>query len=45
MVTAVAWVTAMTWVQSLAQELPHAVGMANKQTKEKVLKEGSLKLQ
>ena len=29
-VTAVARVTAVVWVCSLAQELPHAVGMAKK---------------
>ena len=32
-VTATAWVTAVTQVPSLAQELPHAMGMAKKQNK------------
>ena len=31
-VTAAAQVTAAAWVQSLAQELPHAAGTAKKQT-------------
>ena len=29
-VSAVVWVTAVAWVQSLALELPHTVGLANK---------------
>jgi len=29
-ITAGAWVSAVAWVQSLAQELLHAVGMAKK---------------
>ena len=29
-VTATAWVTAVVWVQSLAQKLPHAVGVVKK---------------
>ena len=32
-VTAVAWVVAVVWVRSLAQELAHAVGMAIKKKK------------
>ena len=30
-----AWVTAIVWVQSLAWELPHAIGMAKKKKKKK----------
>ena len=32
-VTAVAWVTAAVWVQSLARELPHAMGAEEKKKK------------
>ena len=32
-VTAVVWVTAVMWVQSLAQEVPHATGAAKKKIK------------
>ena len=32
-VTAVAWAVAMVWVQSLVQEFPYAVGIANKKSK------------
>ena len=32
-ITAVAWVTAVVQVQSLAQELPHAMGTAKKKDK------------
>ena len=34
-VNAVAWVTAVVWVQSLAQEFLHAVGAAEKREKKK----------
>ena len=34
MVTAMAQVTAMMWVQSLAQDLLHAVGVAKKTSKQ-----------
>ena len=34
-VIAVAWVTAVAQVQSLAQELPHAIGMAEKRRRKK----------
>lgn len=33
-VTAMAHITAMVWVWSLAWELPHAAGLAEKQTKQ-----------
>ena len=39
MVIAVAWVTAVAQVPFLAQELPHAMGMATKKKKEKKRKE------
>lgn len=32
-VTAVAWVTHVAWVRTLAQELPHATGAAKKNPK------------
>ena len=32
-VTAAAWVAAEAWVQSLAQDLPHAEGVAKKKKK------------
>ena len=42
-VTAVAWVSAMAQVQSLAQELPHAMVMAQKKEgKEKPLTGGNI---
>jgi len=34
-VTAEGWVTAVVWVGSLAQELPHAVGVAKKNNLQK----------
>ena len=34
-VTAVAWATAVAWVQSLVPELPYAVGMAKQKQKQK----------
>ena len=33
--TVVDWVAAMVWVQSLAQELPHAMGAAREREKER----------
>ena len=39
--TAVAWVTAAVWVQSLARELPHAMG-AEEKKKKKPIRERAL---
>ena len=35
-VTAMAWVAAVAWVKSLAQELQHVIGMAKESKKERL---------
>ena len=40
---AVVWVTALAWIQSLARELPYAMGAAQKVGKKKLESEGGEK--
>ena len=39
-----AWVTALTWVQTLAQKFPHVTGTAKKKKKKKKRQKRKLRL-